>query len=1724
MNVFQTHSDIVSDYASYIQSFISIADPEIRRIVNRELSRGKLWPEPLLQFNPAFKMFGSLEELATSGTLHPDIRDIFRGYKLYHHQVEAIRLGTAGKDFIVTSGTGSGKSLTYIGSVFHHLLSNPGAKGVTAVVVYPMNALINSQFEEFTRYRKNYQDATGKEFPITFGQYTGQEKEEARAKMRENPPQILLTNYMMLELLLTRVRERNIRDGIYENLRFLVFDELHTYRGRQGADVAMLIRRIRSRCAHQTVCIGTSATMVSDASGTLADQRAEVAKVATKLFGRQFSPDQVVNEKLDRSLSSDGTIPPTNILAAAISAGVNPNDDIEKLKTHPVAVWLENKIALGVRDGILVRGKPKEISAIVAELSEDSGKPDEECRSFLVLLLQWISSANVRLQQSGQRYTLLPFKLHQFISQTGSVYTTLDQDDNRFITLEPGVYKEDNAEKKPLFPNLFSRASGHAFLCVSRIGDRLEPREFRETTDDEESSDGYLIIGDDIWNPAEDLESLPESWVKATKSGLSVDSRRKASFPVKLYFDEFGNCSETVEKSWWGWFMKAPLLFDPTAGVFFDTKTNEGTKLTKLGSEGRSTSTTITAFSILNRLNDAGFGVKDQKLLSFTDNRQDAALQAGHFNDFVQVVRLRAGISKALEQSPTGTLTFATIGEAVFKALNLRFLEFANRNEDTPLAPIRRKYEQALQDFLVYRAIADLRRSWRVVLPNLEQCALLAVEYADMDEIAVSDEFWAASPLLSVLNHADRKEVLCTILDFFRLEFAIHSENFLTQSRIKENEKLFREMLRTPWTLDRNEDLREPYYIRYDPLNRNVKHFTKSMGPASSLGKFIKLYVKQREIEIDLKKDGYREVIHQVMDLLEQADFLKSFPARSEKNEVVKIYRLRLESIIWKIGDGVTVKADVIKRRSYKEQAPKPNEFFKALYQRDFASIKRLRGEDHTGQLGTEARLEREDRFRADWYLDDAKTNLDLLRISTESISALFCSPTMELGVDIGSLSVVHMRNAPPNPSNYAQRSGRAGRSGQGALIFTYCSSYAPHDRHYFKEQKELVAGTVMAPRLDLCNKELLVSHLNAMVISEIGLPGLDNSETNKPSIMRLVTDDNDSMPLALDVRAGLSIPPVLFNTLKASFKRVIKDFDVELQTNGGSWYSEQWIEQNLSKIADNLDEALIRWRRLYRSARTILTKATQRIESGTLSLGSDEYRKHKRNQDQATRQLDLLRNDLTGRSSELSEFYPYRYLASEGFLPGYNFTRLPLRVFLPTGNSSGEFVSRPRSVALREFGPQNIIYHNGRKYRVCQLVIQDAESALTEAKISTKAGYFLPADQKHLEICPFSGLNLGDSANKEHLHDLIEMAESRAEEIDRISCEEEERVSRGFELRTYFSVDGGQLERVRMATAKTSENSMLNLRYIPAARLVHVNYKWRSQKSEGFPMGMVTGDWRSSIPAEDSNITEPFRLVKIWTSNLADALYIEPVQPLGLKPDGVITLQHALKRAIESVFQVEPSEIGVVTIGDPESPNILLYEAAEGSLGILSQFVEDIAVFHNVVQQAINICCYDDPDYKGPASYNDLLSYYNQRDHKVIDRHLIKDALEKLLVCSIEIQVNQSFNSYDDHYANISRNIDPTSSTERKFIDYLYANGLRLPDAAQKRVEGIYVQPDFYYEPRIWVFCDGTPHDDPTVMADDQAKRQAIMAQGDEVWVYYYKDNLAEKVTARPDIFRRVR
>ena len=1714
MDIFETHGDIVRDYREYIKSFVHIRDTRISQAVETELDSGKLWPEPLIQFNPAFEPVGQIKDVVQQLGLHKGLSAAFRGFSLYKHQVEAISLGKQTKDFVVTSGTGSGKSLTYIGAILNDLLVRNCPGGIQAVIVYPMNALINSQSDALKGFAANYEKETGTPFPVRFAQYTGQEQGPDRDKIKASPPQILLTNYMMLELILTRIAEQEIRGSIFENLRWLVFDELHMYRGRQGADVSLLIRRILSQCANPVACIGTSATMVS--GGTIADQKKAIAGVASKFFGKTLDASQIVVESLIRSLGGKGQ-PTPDAMRTAIISPIPVNAQYADFVSQPVLVWLEQNVALREQDGELVRHEPLRLLEIAERLAEASGCAVAECRIHLQALLHAVSLANAASTKAGRRdEVILPFKLHQFFAQTGSVYVTLDAEERRFISLDPNSRQHDDGGiLKPLYPVVFSRVSGHEFVCATlNANGTLEPREFRDIDEEEEdaegeaSSDGYLLTGDDVWSE-DDCEALPDAWVRQTKSGTyEAKPDKRDRFPRQIWFDETGHWSSKATSGWQtGWFMTAPLLFDPTSGTEFSGQTHEANKLTSLGKEGRSTSTTITCFSILDRLAQHGCDQEFQKLLSFTDNRQDAALQAGHFNDFIKVIQLRAAIRKAILDAPAGYLTIHNIGDAIFRVLNLPLQEYSNCPSENPLHAVKQAYEDTFRNFLVYRALYDLRRSWRIVLPNLEQCALLRVDYKNLPELSALP--WQEIPEMATLTTEQRHELLHTVLDAFRLGYAIQSRNYLDDVIMREQESAIKERLKNAWTLERDEHLWAPNAFALDAKAQKNRSFVKLIGPSSSLGKFIIQFLRD-QTGIRLDRVMYRTFIEKLLQSLQTNMFLESRPQAIRNSAPCMLYWLKADTILWKVGDGQAAAVDAVKSRSYKGMAnTRPNAFFKRLYQYDFGARKGLRGDEHTGQLNTEVRQQREAQFKSG------------------DISALFCSPTMELGIDIKLLSIVHMRNVPPNPANYAQRAGRAGRNGQAALIFNFCSSYAPHDRHYFKEQKALVAGAVTPPRIDLCNEELLRTHLHAMVLAEVGLTALGDDRTS--SIVSLVDDtDQDKLPLRRDIVERLTLSNSQLARIRSRFLKVVAGFRTDLDRQAGRWFSEAWVDTALNQLPQSLDAALDRWRQLHHNAQRINAEASRLLASGRLVPKSEEYRKAEREQRLAHLQLAQLRNDsLPGSSTQLSEFYPYRYLASEAWLPGYNFTRLPLRVFVETQEGGGEFLSRPRSIALREYGPLNTIYHSGRKYKVNQLVAQSIDESLRSGAISRKAGYFLPEDQKTLEICPFSGANLSEAGNKDLLSDLLEMGESRAVPQMRITCEEEERLAKGYDIRTFFSVDAGHMDRIHTATLKSAGEPLLNLRFIPAARLSKINYGWRNQSREGFPIVTTTGMWKPGIPKikpDDPNPPQPPHLVKLITSDLADALYIEPMKALGLDEAGVLTLQYALLRGIGREFQVEPSEIGAQSLGASEAPNILLFEASEGSLGILSQFVIDPAVCRRVLESAVRILRYDDPDYLAPASYDDLLSYYNQRDHKTLDRFLIRDALTRLLSCQLEILPTGSTEDYETQYARLCATLDPASTLERQFVDRLHALGLRLPDSAQKCVPGIYCCPDFFYQPGAWVFCDGTPHDRPETREKDIDIRNQMRAMGHDVIEYHYRTDLNALLATRSDIFRKVR
>src|SRR4051812_7270064 len=289
MDVFNLDRRLTGDYERFARSFTQIRAPDIRERVEALYASGRFWPEPLVSLNPHFEAGLSVPELAREGVLHPITADIFRGevgpVRLYRHQEQAVAKAAARESFVVTTGTGSGKSLCFFVPIVDAAVRARvagEALRTRAIVVYPMNALANSQMKELDKFLA--QSGLSAALRPTFARYTGQESAAERERVSALKPDLLLTNFVMLELLMTRdnPQDRQVLANC-RGLDFIVLDELHTYRGRQGADVSMLMRRVRERLCPKRVpvCIGTSATM---ASADADDSARVVAAVASRLF------------------------------------------------------------------------------------------------------------------------------------------------------------------------------------------------------------------------------------------------------------------------------------------------------------------------------------------------------------------------------------------------------------------------------------------------------------------------------------------------------------------------------------------------------------------------------------------------------------------------------------------------------------------------------------------------------------------------------------------------------------------------------------------------------------------------------------------------------------------------------------------------------------------------------------------------------------------------------------------------------------------------------------------------------------------------------------------------------------------------------------------------------------------------------------------------------------------------------------------------------------------------------------------------------------------------------------------------------------------------------------------------------------------------------------------------------------------------------------------------
>ena len=238
---------------------------------------------------------------------------------------------------------------------------------------------------------------------------------------------------------------------------------------------------------------------------------------------------------------------------------------------------------------------------------------------------------------------------------------------------------------------------------------------------------------------------------------------------------------------------------------------------------------------------------------------------------------------------------------------------------------------------------------------------------------------------------------------------------------------------------------------------------------------------------------------------------------------------------------------------------------------------------EHTAQVDPDNRKLREKRFRfGEREREELAKDEKRLREVGETnrfLPVLFCSPTMELGVDISALNAVHMRNVPPTPANYAQRGGRAGRNGQAALVVAYASSQSPHDQYFFREPRAMVHGEVRAPVLELTNRDLIDSHLQAVWLSCVDQP-LDKC------IADLLLLNEAGRPLIPDIKAALEHKRVAVDAGKR-IRRVLDLVADDLTPEFAPWYTgrDAYSDAIAASAAGRLDEAFDRWRDLFAAA-----------------------------------------------------------------------------------------------------------------------------------------------------------------------------------------------------------------------------------------------------------------------------------------------------------------------------------------------------------------------------------------------------------------------------------------------------------------------------------------------------------------------------------------------------------
>lgn len=1057
---------IVDKYERYLNTIFNIADRRYSEGFQNALKEMIAFSSgPYLDVTDSFVKGASLQELINANLIAPKFEYINMPLDrpLYKHQQEAIEKSISGKNLVVSTGTGSGKTECFLIPILNYLIRQHEQScldsGVRALLVYPMNALANDQVERLRGLLSDYPE-------ITYGSYTGQTKNRykdalieykqlnngqnpqvneliSRDQMKDSPPNILITNYAMLEYLLVRPTDSIFFERINATKwRFIVLDEAHAYNGSTGIEVSMLLRRLKAKLDNAKIqYILTSATL----GGT--NDNSDVAEFARNLCDSRFDENDVIRAYRSRPIA---------------------NRDLQNLSFDFYSTIARQIEAEETSDAVLsaVRNLmtiEQDTGASLSEVLYDVVLHDANysaMRSLLVMprTISYISQTlGISQQQVADFVTvaskcecngdkLFDARYHMFLRATESVFITLPPNGKVFLTRKKEHYEPDGISYK-----LFEIATCSSCHCIYFIGQEKN-NILEQWSGNDDSTPTSVFLFADSFSDTDDDHTLEDENLEAEEYELCARcgflKRRGGKITCEHDRSNFVRVYKIKIKTEGGELTKC-LSCEGTSsfGILRKFFTGQEAVTSVIGTalfEALPSYKAITETHV--KTDDSGFGFSDtvetrreekeaKQFIAFSDNRQAAAFYASYLSQSYKNILYKRLIVETLKESE-----YDTGGRSVVNFVNDLIANFEKYNIATDTGEVTRKeaWKAILADIVDNNGNTSLCNmgllGFLIDPKGLRANPKYDLSIEDVQNLCsvfalgmMSD---AAIEYKVNLNKADK-------------EYFTHNGVEYTYTLSDTDPKTWKRAFIPTKAHLRNK--------RLDYLTRVLASagFEVEKEKATSLLESIWNFIFCSFGLVISSNGGYK---------LDSGKILVSRPRKwyiCSKCKKITPFNVKNTCPTYQCdGKLISVEAaDILATNHYYQ-----------MYQT--LDIRDLRVVEHTAQLDKETAYEYQKFFKR------------------KEIDVLSCSTTFEMGVDVGTLETVFMRNMPPSPANYAQRAGRAGRSKlSAAYALTFCTK-SNHDFTFFKTPEKMIRGRIDPPKFVVENEKIAIRHLYASALS----------------------------------------------------------------------------------------------------------------------------------------------------------------------------------------------------------------------------------------------------------------------------------------------------------------------------------------------------------------------------------------------------------------------------------------------------------------------------------------------------------------------------------------------------------------------------------------------------------------------------------------------------------------